>query len=544
MSKDFIFVFNSQDEIKTPFSVKLLGKLGDEIGQKIFSGKYYVQSEVSRESFQTFLDYLYDKKENPELTVDNYYEFQVLSEEFNGNLREYLSKKEFENIKSLSILKHSTTEVKGDVSSCEEYIAKNLDYFLENYSKEMREMRTTTLYNIFKHEKRQLKNHERAYEFIKEVVKSGKESNCVLLKTLEGIEMSEKSIEEAFCNIEKNYGFLPEFNLSFISDIKSQMNTIMNQQIQMMNSINSMLNEKINSIQGNYLLLSQKIDESNNKIENLSQKVEKIIEGNGNTKEKIVNLSQKIEESSNETANLSQKIGNIESKVNETFTKSAENSRDINDIKEKVELIKRKNSEIETKCDNTHSCVLQNEKSHSMIFNAVCQCLKISLNANNGQFNGIIRQLTNECGGNVSDKGIVNVTMSSTCWGNPRDVVNLENTGLFGTCHEQDSWIKYDFKNKKVSPVCYSIRSVDYDKNWHHPKSWVVEGSNTDSNDWKVLDSRTDCMSLNNRSTVQCFAIQQSSDFYRFLRIRQTDKTWGGNYYLTMSTLEYFGFIQ
>ena len=304
MSKNFIFVLNNQDEIETPFSVKLLGKLGDEISQKIFSGKYYVQSQVSRESFQTFLDYLYDKKENPELTVDNYYEFQVLSEEFNGNLREYLSKEEFENIKSLSILKHSTTEDKGDVSSCEEYIATKLDYFLENYSKEMREMRTTTLYNIFKHEKRQLKNHERAYEFIKEVVKSGKESNCVLLKTLDGIEMSEKSIEEAFCNKEKNYGFLPEFNLSFISDIKSQMNTIMNQQIQMMNSINSMLNEKINSIQDNYLLLSQKIDESNNKIdkiitenektkndiENLSQKVEKIIEGNENTKEKITNL--------------------------------------------------------------------------------------------------------------------------------------------------------------------------------------------------------------------------------------------------------------
>ena len=343
----------------------------------------------------------------------------------------------------------------------------------------------------------------------------------------------------------------------------------------MMNSINSMLNEKINSIQDNYLLLSQKIDESNNKMnekidklitenektkKDIESKVEKIIEGNENLKEKIANLSQQIEETNNKIENnktnekienLSQKVVNIESKVNETFTKSDENSREICDIKEKVELIKIQNSEISTKINEenekianmTHKIEAANNKIKKLSQKDF-EMIKISLNANNGQFNGIIRQLTNECGGNVSDKEIVNVTMSSNNWGNPRDVVNLENTRVFGTYNEQDSWIKYDFKNKKVSPVCYSIRSVNYNKNWRHPKSWVVEGSNTDSNDWKVLDSRTDCMSLNNPSTVQCFAIQQSSDFYRFLRIRQTDNNWAGSYYLTMSTLEYFGFIQ
>ena len=119
----------------------------------------------------------------------------------------------------------------------------------------------------------------------------------------------------------------------------------------------------------------------------------------------------------------------------------------------------------------------------------------------------------------------------------------MENTKLFYT-NDKDSWIKYDFKNKKVSPVCYSIRSVNCSKDWHHPKSWVVEGSNTDSDDWKILDSRKDCMSLKNRSTVQCFAIQQSSDFYRFLRIRQTDENWNDNNIFAMSALEYFGFIQ
>ena len=53
-------------------------------------------------------------------------------------------------------------------------------------------------------------------------------------------------MKETFSKKEMNYGFLPELNLSFISDIKNQMNSIMNQQIQMMNAINSMLNESQN----------------------------------------------------------------------------------------------------------------------------------------------------------------------------------------------------------------------------------------------------------------------------------------------------------
>ena len=245
MKKSLIFVLSDQ-EIDTPFDVKLLGKLGNDIGQKLFSGNYYVQSHVSRESFQIFLDYLNDQNENPKLTINNYYELLLLSEEFNGNLRDYLAKEEFAKIKILSILKNARTEENRDVSFCEEYIAKNLDYFLEFYSKEMSEMKTTTLYNIFQHQKRELKDHERAYQFIKQQIESGKENNCVLLKTLDGIQLSEKSMKETFSKKEMNYGFLPELNLSFISDIKNQMNSIMNQQIQMMNAINSMLNESQN----------------------------------------------------------------------------------------------------------------------------------------------------------------------------------------------------------------------------------------------------------------------------------------------------------
>lgn len=71
------------------------------------------------------------------------------------------------------------------------------------------------------------------------------------MKTFDGFKMSEKSIIESFFKKEENYGFLPEFNLSFISEIKSQMNSIIKQQTQMTIAINSMVNEKISLIQEN-----------------------------------------------------------------------------------------------------------------------------------------------------------------------------------------------------------------------------------------------------------------------------------------------------
>ena len=46
-----------------------------------------------------------------------------------------------------------------------------------------------------------------------------------------------------------------------------------------------------------------------------------------------------------------------------------------------------------------------------------------------GSFNGIIRQLTNECGGNAFEKGMVDITASSPAnWGNLKDLVDLDST--------------------------------------------------------------------------------------------------------------------
>lgn len=74
-------------------------------------------------------------------------------------------------------------------------------------------------------------------------------------------------------------------------------------------------------------------------------------------------------------------------------------------------------------------------------------------------FRGVIHKLTEEFGGNVSEKGVVNVTTSSCFYdGHPINAVNLENVAqTFCSDNEPNSWLKYDFKNMKIRPTSYSI---------------------------------------------------------------------------------------
>ena len=65
-------------------------------------------------------------------------------------------------------------------------------------------------------------------------------------------------------------------------------------------------------------------------------------------------------------------------------------------------------------------------------------------------FHGIINKLTEEIGGNVDDKGVISVSASSTADKPCRNVTDLHNlNNYFWSQNNSNSWIKYDFKDKK-----------------------------------------------------------------------------------------------
>ena len=85
---------------------------------------------------------------------------------------------------------------------------------------------------------------------------------------------------------------------------------------------------------------------------------------------------------------------------------------------------------------------------------------------------GIIAPLSLECGGNVHERKVVYVMGSRQyCTEN---VVDLGTDSAYESSDETESWICYDFRDRRVIPASYSIIARD----WPRLRDWVVEVSN------------------------------------------------------------------
>ena len=158
---------------------------------------------------------------------------------------------------------------------------------------------------------------------------------------------------------------------------------------------------------------------------------------------------------------------------------------------------------------------------------------------------GIIAYLTREYGGNVHDKGIVNITASGVTDGRePKNVANLGKDGDYCSKNEQNSWICYDFKDRRVIPRSYSIMTYCGGRDsGHHLQFWVIEGSNDGTeNSWTEVDRREKNSDLKNPYATANFRIANvPSEGFRFLRLRQTGKDHRGYHFLVFCSLELFG---
>ena len=159
-------------------------------------------------------------------------------------------------------------------------------------------------------------------------------------------------------------------------------------------------------------------------------------------------------------------------------------------------------------------------------------------------FDGIIAYLTKNCGGNVHDKGAVEITASSV-WDNtstfhPKNAADLGTGSFFCSKNEPNSWICYDFKKLRVTPKRYSVRTHSGSG---FPRSWKVEGSE-DGNTWITLDYRPDSDDLNGNLRAQTFNIFYTKEAYRFLRFRQLSRNWNDNDHLIIESLEFFGILE
>ena len=66
------------------------------------------------------------------------------------------------------------------------------------------------------------------------------------------------------------------------------------------------------------------------------------------------------------------------------------------------------------------------------------------------QFDGIISHLASECGGNVHQKRVVNVTSSGDKQCNCYSIVDDQPRDFWYSTNQENSWVMFDFKDKEV----------------------------------------------------------------------------------------------
>ena len=156
---------------------------------------------------------------------------------------------------------------------------------------------------------------------------------------------------------------------------------------------------------------------------------------------------------------------------------------------------------------------------------------------------GIIAYLTMNCGGNIHEKGVVDITASGSNT-NGEHCMNAADLGAntyFASKDAPNSWICYNFKAKRVIPTSYSIRSFHSGPGAFHPKSWVLEGSNNGLT-WETLDKRENNNDLNDKHVIRNFSITEGDGKeFEYLRLRQIGKNHYGDDLLVISSLELFG---
>jgi hypothetical protein len=178
---------------------------------------------------------------------------------------------------------------------------------------------------------------------------------------------------------------------------------------------------------------------------------------------------------------------------------------------------------------------------------------------------GIIAHLTRECGGNVHDCHMVEVTSGSfekeTCGANPhsgafdnnpefatKNAADLETDSRFWSAyresfedipHMKNNWVCYNFKERKIVPTHYAIRTNRNGPDLSHLKSWLVETS-ADGKIWREVAREEDNNQLNGPYFTGTFAVVGRGEC-RFIRLVNIGRNHIGTDCIWISAWEIFG---
>lgn len=158
-------------------------------------------------------------------------------------------------------------------------------------------------------------------------------------------------------------------------------------------------------------------------------------------------------------------------------------------------------------------------------------------------FNGIFSALKNSVNGqNPALAGIVNISASSEAHEHVYILLEYNTNIWFGTQDIENSYIRIDFKTRKVSLIGYSLKTHSHDGNGHIT-GWTLSGSN-DNENWTVIDSMPMTDQFDSLGAERYYQLNNETPYYQYFELKQSRQNTMGYHNLRLSSIEFFGSIQ
>jgi hypothetical protein len=121
----------------------------------------------------------------------------------------------------------------------------------------------------------------------------------------------------------------------------------------------------------------------------------------------------------------------------------------------------------------------------------------------------------------------------------PETLLNYDNSTLFESKNEPNSWFSVQLKSKKIIPSGYLLRS--HGNSGNTPKTWRLEGSN-DNNQWIVIDQQEN-RDWKTKQWSEVYLPVQTKEAFSYFKFTQTGKNYQKDDYLRLNYFEIFGTI-
>ena len=155
---------------------------------------------------------------------------------------------------------------------------------------------------------------------------------------------------------------------------------------------------------------------------------------------------------------------------------------------------------------------------------------------------GVLSQLRNESNSLQDYLNLFTVTESSTYSGSPERIFNQDDNNAWYTSYNgaQEQWVQIEMKNIYLAITGYILMS--YDASPSYPKSWRLEGRNSESEEWKRIDERSCETALDGQKKVKKYMNNiLTSCTFRIFRLTQTEDTNGGSNQLGLNEMDFVG---